>query len=71
MRSSSAQQMACLNVVLYQKAASHLRQHLQRQLLFSALAYIGTLAEIKVVFKALGLVLYSCDLKLIVTPFIL
>lgn len=63
--------MACLNVVLYQKAASHLRQHLQRQLLFSALAYIGTLAEIKVVFKALGLVLYSCDLKLIVTPFML
>jgi len=71
LRSSSAEEMACLNVVLYQKAASHLRQQIQRKLLFSPLAPIGTIAEIRVVFKALGLVLYSCDLKFIVTPFML
>lgn len=63
--------MTFLNVVLYQKTACHLRQHLQRKLLFSPLAPIGTSAEIRVVFKALGLVLYSCDLRFIVTPFVL
>lgn len=55
--------MARSDDVPYQKAASHLRQHLQRQLLFTPLAPIGTLADIRVVVKALGLVFYSCELK--------
>lgn len=63
--------MACLDIVPYQKEASHFTQHLQRNLLCSPLAPVGTLAKTRVVFKALGLVLCSCELKFIVTPFLL
>lgn len=76
LRSSSVEQMICLNVP-DQNAASHLHHQTtspenktKKPLCFSsASSHRGHEQKLGCCFKTLGLVLCSCDLRFLVTPF--